>query len=63
MTTETIKHWKRRALKAEEELAEINRIRTMEGPMFMEFARECSRQRVAIKEAIEALQWGMEKEE
>ena len=62
MTPETLKHWKRRALKAEEELATLKRIREFESTLVMGHVRENSRMEVAFKEAMEALQWGMEKE-
>lgn len=63
MTTEkqlSLKQWQRRALKAEAELESIQRIRQCEHGWELTHHRELAVYKVALKEAMEALQWALE---
>ena len=57
----TIKQMQRRALKAEAELESIQRIRKFEHGLELTHHRELAVYKVALKEAMEALQWALEK--
>lgn len=57
MTEPTLKQWKRRALAAQEELATIQRMRSMDAAREMEMARENAVLRVALREMQEATNW------
>jgi len=64
MTTEkqlSLKQMQRRALKAEAELESIQRIRKFEHGLELTHHRELAVYKVALKEAMEALQWALEK--
>lgn len=56
----TIKQMQRRALKAEAELESIQRIRKFEHGLELTHHRELAVYKVALKEAMEALQWALE---
>lgn len=56
----TLKQWQRRALKAEAELESIRRIRQHEHEWELTHHRELAVYKVALKEAMEALQWALE---
>lgn len=56
----TLKQWQRRALKAEAELESIQRIRKFEHGLELTHHRELAVYKVALKEAMEALQWALE---
>ena len=56
----TLKQWKRRALQAEQQVEFLQGVRAMESEKEMQQFRELAAQRVAIKEAQEALQWAQE---
>ena len=63
MTTEkqlSLKQMQRRALKAEAELESIQRIRKFEHGLELTHHRELAVYKVALKEAMEALQWALE---
>lgn len=60
MSELTLKQWQRRALKAEAELESLRDIRRFEHQWEMARHRELAKLKVAAKEAIEALQWGVE---
>ena len=63
MTTEkklSLKQMQRRALKAEAELESIQRIRKFEHGLELTHHRELAAYKVALKEAMEALQWALE---
>ena len=57
----TLKQMQRRALKAEAELESIQRIRKFEHGLELTHHRELAVYKVALKEAMEALQWALEK--
>lgn len=57
-----LKQWKRRALKAEAELASIRDIRSFEHQWEMTHHRELSAYKVALKEAQEAINWALEQQ-
>ena len=57
MTEPTLKQWKRRALKAEEELSIITGMRQFDATREMAMARENAVLRVAIREIQEASNW------
>ena len=57
MTEPTLKQWKRRALAAQEELATIQRMRSMDAAREMEMARENAVLRVALREMQEVTNW------
>ena len=57
MTEPTLKQWKRRALAAQEELATIQRMRSMDAAREMEMARENAALRVALREMQEVTNW------
>ena len=57
MTEPTLKQWKRRALKAEEELSIITGMRQFDATREMKMARENAVLRVAIREIQEASNW------
>lgn len=56
----TLKQWQRRALKAEAELESIQRIRKFEHGLELTQHRDLAAYKVALKEAMEALQWALE---
>lgn len=56
----TLKQMQRRALKAEAELESIQRIRKFEHEWELTHHRELAVYKVALKEAMEALQWALE---
>ena len=56
----SLKQWQRRALKAEAELESIQRIRKFEHGLELTHHRELAVYKVALKEAMEALQWALE---
>lgn len=57
MTEPTLKQWKRRAEKAEEELLIIQRMRNFDTAREMDMARENASLRVAIREIQETTNW------
>lgn len=57
MNEPTLKQWKRRALAAQEELATIQRMRSMDAAREMEMARENAVLRVALREMQEVTNW------
>lgn len=57
MTEPTLKQWKRRALKAEEELMTIRRMRAFDAKQEMELARQNAVMRVYLQEIQEASNW------
>ena len=57
MTEPTLKQWKRRALKAEEELAMIQKLRQFDALQEREMARENAALRVALREIQETSNW------
>ena len=57
MTEPTLKQWKRRALKAEEELATIRKMRNLDADREMKSARENAALRVALREIQETSNW------
>ena len=57
----SLKQMQRRALKAEAELESIQRIRKHEHEWELTHHRELAVYKVALKEAMEALQWALEK--
>lgn len=57
MIEPTLKQWKRRALAAQEELATIQRMRSMDAAREMEMARENAALRVALREMQEVTNW------
>lgn len=57
MTEPTLKQWKRRALKAEEELATIRKMRNLDADREMRNARENAALRVALREIQETSNW------
>ncbi len=56
----TPKQWKRRALKAEQQIEFLQSIRAIEAETDMSRYRELAALRVAAKEALDALHWAME---
>ena len=52
----TAKQWKRRALKAEETVALLQRIRANEAAVELEMAHELAAARAALREIAEAVQ-------
>lgn len=56
----TLKQMQRRALKAEAEIESIQRIRKFEHGLELTHHRELAVYKVALKEAMEALQWALE---
>ncbi len=56
----SLKQMQRRALKAEAELESIQRIRQHEHGWELTHHRELAVYKVALKEAMEALQWALE---
>ena len=60
MTQLTLKQWQRRALKAEAELESIRKIRSFEHSWGLTHHRELAAYKVALKEAMEALQGALE---
>jgi hypothetical protein len=56
----SLKQWQRRALKAEAELESIQRIRKFEHGLELTHHRDLAAYKVALKEAMEALQWALE---
>ena len=56
----SLKQMQRRALKAEAELESIRRIRQHEHEWELTHHRELAVYKVALKEAMEALQWALE---
>ena len=61
MTEPTLKQWKRRALAAQEELATIQRMRSMDAAREMEMARENAVLRVALREMQEVTNAGVKR--
>ena len=57
MTEPTLKQWKRRALKAEEELEIIQGMRQFDAKREMDMARELAVARVALREVQEVSNW------
>ena len=57
MTEPTLKQWKHRALKAEEELAAIRKMRNLDADREMRNARENAALRVALREIQETSNW------
>ena len=57
MTEPTLKEWKRRALKAEEELSIITGIRQFDGQRELNMARENAALRVSLREIMDASNW------
>lgn len=57
MTELTLKQWKRRAEKAEEELLIIQRMRNFDTAREMDMARENATLRVALREVQETTNW------
>jgi hypothetical protein len=57
MNEPTIKQWKRRALKAEEELEIIQGMRQFDAKREMDMARELAVARVALREVQEVSNW------
>ena len=57
MTEPTLKQWKRRAEKAEEELLIIQRMRNFDTAREIDMARENASLRVAIREIQETTNW------
>jgi len=57
MTEPTLKQWKRRAEKAEEELEIIRKIRAFDAKQEMNLAHENAALRVALREIMEASNW------
>lgn len=53
----TLKQWQRRALKAEETVGLLQKIRAHESGLEMEMVRELSAARVALNEMRETLFW------
>lgn len=57
MNEPTLKQWKRRALKAEEELDTIRGMRQFDAEREMDMARENAALRVALREIQDASNW------
>ena len=57
MNEPTLKQWKRRALKAEEELEIIQGMRQFDAKREMDMARELAVARVALREVQEVSNW------
>lgn len=55
MTEPTLKQWKRRALKAEETVDLLQRIRATESALEMQMVHELAAARVALREIEDAL--------
>lgn len=62
MTEPTLKQWKRRALKAEQQVEFLQQLRTSEAATEVKHYREIATLRVALKEAKEAIEWAMEQQ-
>ena len=60
MTEPTLKQWKLRALKAEEELSIITGMRQFDGQREMDMARENAALRVSLREIMDASNWAYE---
>ena len=60
MTQLTLKQWQRRAIKAEAELESIQKIRRFEHELEMQSHRQIAIYKVALQEAMEALQGALE---
>lgn len=58
--SKTLTHWRRRALRAEDELATLRQIRQQDAQRDLALARELARLRVALREITEAVQWASE---
>lgn len=56
----TLKQWKRRALQAEQQVEFLQGVRAREAHDEMRQFRELAAAKVAIKEALEALEWAKE---
>ena len=61
--TAELKHWKRRALKAEAELETIREIRKFETDQEMKMHRQLAHARVALNEIADALAFAKEADE
>ena len=57
MTESTLKQWKRRAEKAEEELLIVQRMRNFDTAREMDMARENATLRVALRDIQETTNW------
>lgn len=55
MTAADLKHWKRRALKAEETVKQLQRIRATEAAVELQMVHELAAARVALREIEDAL--------
>ena len=62
MAEPTLQQWKRRALKAEAELASIRDMRSFEHELEMQHHRELAIYKTALKEAQEAINWALEQQ-
>ncbi len=58
--SKTLTHWRRRALRAEDELATLRQMRQQAAERDLALARELARLRVALREITEAVQWASE---
>lgn len=58
--SKTLTHWRRRALRAEDELATLRQMRQQDAERDLALARELARLRVALREITEAMQWASE---
>lgn len=58
----TLKQWKRRALKAEQQVEFLQGVRARETEMEMQTFRELAALRVALKEANEIINWALEQQ-
>lgn len=58
--SKTLTHWRRRALRAEDELATVRKMRQLDAEQGLAAARELARLRVALREITEAVQWASE---
>lgn len=56
----TLKHWKRRALAAEERAEFVQNLRAGEAAKELSMAREIAALRVALKEIQEVITWALE---
>ena len=61
--TAELKHWKRRALKAEAELETLRNIRKVETDMEIKMHRQLAHARVALNEIADALAFSEEADE
>lgn len=60
--TAGLAQWRRRALKAEDELETVRQMRVMDNAREMSMARSAASSRVALQEIIETARWAMEQQ-